>query len=168
MQVYVQKLTTTTFPRRSLGSSCAELSQSVAPRSEGKCPSTGSSPLRPINPPISPSEVVDVEDGVREGPGRFLRQVVADTALDRPMFVLPGELRRVGARVRMGRAVGVTLERDRRDGDDGPLGEPPFEIVVTPLAFREADAPAVVVDHDVDVIGVFERRGAPLERRLVE
>src|SRR6266550_3681627 len=102
MQVYVQKLTTTTFPRRSLGSSCAELSQSVAPRSEGKCPSTGSSPLRPINPLISPSEVVDVEDGVREGLGRLLRQVMADTALDRPMLVLPGELRRVGARVRMG------------------------------------------------------------------
>lgn len=42
------------------------------------------------------------------------------------------------------------------------------EIVVLRLARGQADPPAVVVDHDGDVIGVFEGRGAPVERRIVE
>ena len=41
MQVYVQKSTRTTLPRRFSVESGAELSQPVAPSSEGKCPSTG-------------------------------------------------------------------------------------------------------------------------------
>ena len=41
MQVYVQKLTTTTFPRRPSAVSGGELSQSFAPPSDGRCPSVG-------------------------------------------------------------------------------------------------------------------------------
>src|SRR5262249_33944332 len=42
MQVYVQKLASTTFPRRPAGVSGGELSQPVAPPKEGSSPSTGS------------------------------------------------------------------------------------------------------------------------------
>ncbi len=41
MQVYVQKLTTTTFPRRPSAVSGGELSHSFAPPSDGKRPSVG-------------------------------------------------------------------------------------------------------------------------------
>src|SRR6266511_4729620 len=69
MHVYVQKSTTTTFPRRPSASRGGELSHSVAPPSEGNCPSIGSSPLRPINRSIShlPSSVrIHLGDGVCE------------------------------------------------------------------------------------------------------
>jgi hypothetical protein len=79
-----------------------------------------------------------------------------------------GELRRVGAGFRMGRAVGITFEGDRRHGDDRALGQLLFEIVVLCLALGQAEAPAVVVDHDADVIRVVKGRGAPVERRIVE
>ena len=41
MQVYVQKLTTTTLPRKPSASSGGELSQSFAPPRDGKLPSGG-------------------------------------------------------------------------------------------------------------------------------
>ena len=74
----------------------------------------------------------------------------------------------VGTRFRMGRAVGVTLERDRGHGDDGALGEPLLELVVLGLAVGQPEPPAVVVDHDRDVIGVVERRRAAVEGGVVE
>jgi hypothetical protein len=42
MQVYVQKLTTTTFPRQASAVCGGELSQSFAPPRDGKRPSAGS------------------------------------------------------------------------------------------------------------------------------
>ena len=98
----------------------------------------------------------------------FLRQVVPDAARDGPVRVRARELRRVGAGFRMGRAVGITFEGDRRHGDDRALGQLLFEIVVLCLALGQAKAPAVVVDHDADVIRVVKGRGAPVERRIVE
>ena len=41
MQVYVQKLTTTTFPREPSAVSGGELSHAFAPPRDGKCPSDG-------------------------------------------------------------------------------------------------------------------------------
>ena len=41
MQVYVQKLTTTTFPRKPSAVSGGELSQAFAPPKDGKRPSLG-------------------------------------------------------------------------------------------------------------------------------
>jgi hypothetical protein len=43
MQVYVQKSKRATFPRRSDGVSGGEFIHSVAPSSEGRCPSIGKS-----------------------------------------------------------------------------------------------------------------------------
>ena len=68
----------------------------------------------------------------------------------------------------MRRAVGITLKRDRRHGDDGSLGEPLFQLVIFRLAVGQAEPPAVVVDHDRDMVRIVERRGAAIERRVVE
>ena len=68
----------------------------------------------------------------------------------------------------MRRAVGVAFEGDRRDVDDGRLGQAALQRVVLRLAVGEADPPAVVVDHDRHVIRVVERGGAAVERGVVE
>src|SRR5438046_7506512 len=119
MQVYVQKSTTTTLPRKASGVSGCELSHVMAPAKEGRVPSIGSgcarivmvcmgrscasdsigvateaaniaaaknrcdfmmgSQARKARAP-SRSEAVDIDDRLRKGLGRFLRQIVPDAA----------------------------------------------------------------------------------------
>src|SRR2546421_10650218 len=74
--------------------------------------------------------VGDVDDGLGECLRSLLRQVVPDAAGDGPVRVRARELRRVGAGFRMGCAVGVTFEGDRRHGDVRAPGQVLFEVVV--------------------------------------
>lgn len=110
----------------------------------------------------------DVEHGFGKGLRVFLRQIVPYAALDRPVLVFAGEFLRVGAWIRVGRAIGVAFKGDRRHGDDRTFGKPLFQIVVFRLAFSEPEPPAVIVDHDGDVIGIVEGRCAAIERGIIE
>ena len=65
---------------------------------------------------------------------------------------LAGEFLRIGAGVRVWRAIGITFEGDGGHGDDRDRGKPLFQIVVFRLAFGQTEPPAIVVDHDRDVI----------------
>ena len=119
---------------------------------------------------VDPSEPrpVDVDHGIGERPRRLLRQVVSDAAGDDPMLVGADELRAIRRGIRVWSAVGVALQRDGGNGDRRSLGQPSLEIVVRRLAVRKAESPPVVVDDDVDVVGVVEGCRAPIERRVVE
>src|SRR6476660_5896991 len=68
----------------------------------------------------------------------------------------------------MGRAVRVAFQRDRRHGDVWSCGELLLQFVVLRLTWCHSEAPPVVVDHDVDVIGVVERRRASIKRLVVK
>ena len=114
------------------------------------------------------STPISFDDSFGEGLRSFLRQIVSDAAVDRPVLVLAGEFPDVGARIRMWRAVGITLKRDGWHGDDGKLGKLLFEIVMLRLAFGQAEPPAIVVDHDRDMIGIFEGRSAAVKGGVVE
>ena len=81
--------------------------------------------------------------------------------------IQPGELRCVGARFRMGRAVGITLSGLPGHGDHGPSVSR-FSNSRYSGSPSASPAASVVVDHDRDVIRIVERRGAALERRVVE
>ena len=81
---------------------------------------------------------------------------------------LAGEHLGIGAGVGMRRAIGVAFERDRRHADDGRLGELLLQLVILRLAFGKTEPPAVIVDHDRDVIGIVEGSGAALEGGVVE
>src|SRR6266498_186028 len=111
---------------------------------------------------------VDLDDRVGERFWGFLRKVVPDAALDGPVRIRRGEFPGIGTRVRMWGAIGVAFEGDRRHGDHRPFGEPLLQIVVFRLAFGQSQPPAVVVDHDLDVIRVVERRRAAIERGIFE
>jgi hypothetical protein len=78
-----------------------------------------------------------------------------------------GELPGIGGAVGR-RSVEIAADRDRGHIDDGSLEESLLECVVLALAVGEAQPPAVVVDDDVDVVGVVERRRAALVGRVVE
>jgi hypothetical protein len=68
----------------------------------------------------------------------------------------------------MRRAIGITLEGDRWDGDGGRQRQPLLQIVILRLAFFESQTPAVIVDDDRNMIGIGESGGAALEGRVVE
>ena len=68
----------------------------------------------------------DVDDRLGEGLRRFLRQVVADAALDGPVRIPAGEFPGVGGGLRMRRAVGVAFHRDGGHGDDRALRRAAF------------------------------------------
>ncbi len=111
---------------------------------------------------------VDLDDGLGEGLGGFLRQVVPDTTRDEPVRVLAGELLGVGSGIRVWCAIRVTLEGDGGHGDDRSLGKPPFEVLILWLTFCQAKPPSVVVDDDIDVVRIVERLRGAVERGLVE
>jgi hypothetical protein len=64
--------------------------------------------------------------------------------------------------------VGITFEGDGGDGDDRAFGKPFFQIVILRLAFSQAEPPAVVMDHDADMIRVVEGDGTAIERGVIE
>ena len=99
----------------------------------------------------------------RRRPGRLLRQVVPDAARERPVRVPARELLGVGEG-RDGRAVGIAFQRDRGHIDRRRDGEPLLQFVVLRLALGQAQAPAVVVDHDGDVVRIVE--GAALRSKV--
>src|SRR5918992_2545986 len=181
MQVYSQTSTSTTLPRSPSGVSGAEFTHRCAWSAGSRlaaparhAPATmlatrsGRIVLITGTPRIETSKGVDVDDGGGERLRGFLRQVVPNTASQISVYVFPGELRGIGRRSRVRRAVGVPFKRDRGHGDDRTGREPILEGVVGWLAFCQTEAPAVVVDDDADVIRVVERRGAAIERRFIE
>src|SRR5215212_968312 len=110
----------------------------------------------------------DVDNGFSEGTGSFLRQVVPDAAGDGPVLILAREFLRINTGIRVRCAVRIAFESDSRHPDDRKFGELLFQGVILRLAIRETESPAVVMDHDADVVRVVEGRGAAIERGLVK
>src|SRR5215213_1438964 len=117
---------------------------------------------------LEKSETVGINDSFGKGAGGFLRQIVPNTACDRPVCIFSGELLSIGTRVRVRRAIGIAFKRDGRHRDDRSLRKPPLQIVVLRLAFCQAESPPVVVDHDTDMIRIVEGRRAALKGSIVE
>src|SRR5829696_6001661 len=121
-----------------------------------------------VSRPTRLSIRIDVDDSLSKGLRGFLGQVVPDTSLDNPMRIGAREFPGIGTRLRVWRAIGITFERDGRDGDHRARRQPLFQIVKVRLTVSQPEPPAVVMDDDGDVIRVVERRRAALERGIVE
>src|SRR5918994_1927677 len=70
--------------------------------------------------------------------------------------------------VMVGCTIGITFKGNGRHGDDRTFGKPLFQIVIFRFAFSQAEPPAVIMDHDADVIRVVEGRCAAIERSIIE
>ena len=115
-----------------------------------------------------PLKTIDVNDSLGKCLRRFLRQVMPDAAVKIPVRILAREFLGVSARIRMWSPIGVPFESDGRHGYKRAFGKSLFQFVIFLLAFRQTKPPAVIVDHDGDVIRIIERRCAEIERGVIE
>jgi len=97
-----------------------------------------------------------------------LRQIVTDATGDKPVFVFARELLAIGCGARVGCSVRVTFHRDRGQGNGRTFGKPLLEMVILRLTFRNADPPAVIVNHNGSMVRVVERRCRTIESGVVE
>src|SRR5207244_8576447 len=97
-----------------------------------------------------------------------VRQGVPDAARDQAMFIFTWELSGVHTGGWVERAIGVTFKGDGGHGDDWTFGEPLFQLVILGLALSQSEPPAIVMDHDTDVVRVIEGRCRAIERRIGE
>src|SRR4030095_926926 len=68
----------------------------------------------------------------------------------------------------MWRPIGIPCEDDGRHAYNRACGKALFQIVIFRLAFRQALPPAVIMDHDADVIRIVEGRCAAVKRLIIE
>src|SRR6185312_12431443 len=110
--------------------------------------------------------VVGGDDRIREGLRRLLRHVMSD-AVEDPVRVGAGEHLAVGRTILVG-AVEVATDGDGRHGYRRACGQLAVKVVVLRFTLCEAEPPPVVVDHDVDMVGIVERCGRAVVGGVVE
>jgi hypothetical protein len=111
---------------------------------------------------------VDIDDRLGKVPRCFLRQIVPDTARDEAVFIAAREFPGIGTGLWMRCPIGIAFQRNRGHADVRSFSEPLFQLIIFRLAFSQPEPPAVIVDHDADMIRVVEGRGAAREGGLVE
>lgn len=111
---------------------------------------------------------VDFDDSVGDSARRFLRKIVTH-ALDDSMRAFAGELHGAGCPIGSRRdAIGIAVKGDGRHSDNRAVGKSLSQVVVLRVAFSQAQPPAVVMDHDPDVVRVVEGRCGAVERGIIE
>src|SRR6266404_1258545 len=110
----------------------------------------------------------DIEDRLRKGLRGFLRQIVSHPTVNGSVFVLAGEFLGVSTGLRVWRAIGITLERNRGHSDVGTCGKAGFQFVIFGLAFGQAKPPSIVVNDNAYMIGIVQRGCTPHKCSLLE
>ena len=112
---------------------------------------------------------IDVNYGSGKRFWSLLWKVVTDAAGDDPACIFACELLAIGCRVRrVWRTVGIAFKGDGGHGDGRKLSELLFEFVILRFAFRQSNSPAIVVNHDGDMIRIVEGRCGAIECRIVK
>src|SRR6476646_9301820 len=112
------------------------------------------------------SEAIDVDDGLREGLWVFLRYVVTDAA-QHTVRIFAGEFAGIPFSI-LSCTIEIAGNRDRGDRDRRTSEQFLLEISVLRFALRDAQPPAIVVNDDLDVIGILERIRRAIERGITE
>jgi hypothetical protein len=92
-----------------------------------------------------------------------------DAATDDPILIVAREflaVERVVGIVR--RPIGITFHANGGNRDRRSWRQLRFQGVVLRFAFHKSLAPAVVVDNDIDVVGVVESRRRTIEGRVIK
>src|SRR5713226_3829016 len=124
--------------------------------------------IRPPSLSGQRSITVDFDDGCGEGLRGFLRQIVPDAALDDPVRIFTREFLGIGTGVWMRRTIGITFKGNGGHGYDRTSGKPLLQIVIFRLAFSQCESPAIIMDHDADVIRIVEGRCTAIEGCVIE
>ncbi len=95
-----------------------------------------------------------------------MRHIVAN-AFEDSVRIFAGEFMGMGCAIR-GRAIEITGNGDRGYSNNGSIVKLPFRIVVLRMAGSQAQPPAVIMDHDADVIQIVEERCGAIERGIIE
>src|SRR6266566_1273902 len=111
---------------------------------------------------------VDIDDSLGEGLRCFLRQIVPDTARDDPMLIFAREFAGIDTGVRVWCPISIAFQRHGGHGDGRSLGESLFQLVIFRLAISQSQPPAIIMDHDADMIRIVEGCCAALKRGIVE
>ena len=85
-----------------------------------------------------------------------------------PVQIFAGEFLGIGTGVSMWRPIGITFKGNGRHGDNRAFGKSLFQIVIFRFAFSQGLPPAVIMDHDGDVIRIVEGRCTAIERGIIE
>ena len=97
---------------------------------------------------------IHVKDRLGKGLRRFLRQIVPDAALNDPVRILAREFLGIGTAVRVWCTMSITFKSHGGHSNDRTFRQPLFGIVILRFAFSQAKPPAVIMDHDADMIRV--------------
>src|SRR5260370_34033061 len=62
----------------------------------------------------------------------------------------------------------ISLKSNAGSCDVRTFSEPLFQLVIFRLAFSQSEPPAIIMDHDADMIRIVEGRCAAIERGIVE
>ena len=93
---------------------------------------------------------------------------MTDATLDDPVRISAREFADVGTGVRVRCAIGMAFQRHCGHGDGRTFSEPLFQLIIVRLVFGQSEPPAIIKDHNADVIRVVEGLGAAREGGLVE
>ena len=64
--------------------------------------------------------------------------------------------------------IGIAFKRNSGYGNSRCFGKPLFQFIVLRLACGQSEPPAIIVDHDADMIRVLEGCSAALEGGIIE
>src|SRR2546423_12449398 len=103
---------------------------------------------------------VDIDDSLGKGLRSFLRQIVPDAARDDPVRISAREFPGIGTGVRVWCTIGIAFKSNSGHGDVRTFSEPLFQLVIFRLAFSQSEPPAIIMDHDADMIRIVEGRCA--------
>src|SRR5712691_5398399 len=105
---------------------------------------------------------VDIDDRLGKSLRGFLRKIVSNATRDGSVLVFAREFFGVGAGIRVWGTIGIAFEGDGGNGDYREFGKPLFEVGIFWFAVSQTEPPAVVMDHDADVIRIVKSHGAAL------
>ena len=91
-----------------------------------------------------------------------------DAARDDPVRIAAREFPGIGTGVQVRCPIGIAFKRHCGHGDVRTFGEPLFQIVILRLAFSQSEPPAIIMDHDADMIRIVKGRRAALEGGIIE
>src|SRR5258708_25629335 len=93
---------------------------------------------------------------------------MADTALDSPVRIFAREFVAIGRGIWVRSIIGIPLKGNGGPGDRWTFDKPLFQVVILRLPFNQAEPPAVIVNHDFDMIRIVEGRCTAIKRGIIE